>query len=224
MHGRCNATVVRTLPVSWWEVVAVFFIADVLPMSFADPPMGESVRISTASEGVRKSTATATATATVHEKAARNDKARLRGLMHGSTIGHSCTAQLFRYARCVRRRLIVILLILPAVLVMLVLQACGSTPSTPKATSSENCKDSDGPSAATVRQAIAAVPIAVPGSILGRNRPRTRQEMPLVLGADHPDDRQRVHSPAAAVLRPQRAAGHADPEPEALHHRVGARR
>jgi hypothetical protein len=49
-------------------------------------------------------------------------------------------------------------------LVPLVLQACGSTPSTPKATSSESCKDSDGPTAATVRQAIATVPIAVPGS------------------------------------------------------------
>lgn len=43
-------------------------------------------------------------------------------------------------------------------------QGCGSTPSAPKATSSESCKDSDGPRADTVRQAIAAVPIAVPGS------------------------------------------------------------
>ena len=54
--------------------------------------------------------------------------------------------------------------VLVAVLVMLVVQGCGSTPSTPTATSSESCKDSDGPTAATVRQAIAAVPIAVPGS------------------------------------------------------------
>jgi hypothetical protein len=61
----------------------------------------------------------------------------------------------------VRRRLIVILLV---PLALLVPQACGSTPSTPKATSSESCKDSDGPTADTVRHAIAAVPIAVPGS------------------------------------------------------------
>jgi hypothetical protein len=61
----------------------------------------------------------------------------------------------------VRRRLLVIPLVLLSVLVP---QACGSTPSTPTATSSESCKESDGPTAPTVRHAIAAVPIAVPGS------------------------------------------------------------
>jgi hypothetical protein len=61
----------------------------------------------------------------------------------------------------VLRRLIVILSVL---LVPSVLQACGSTPSTPQATHSESCKDSDGPTAATVRHAIAAVPTVVPGS------------------------------------------------------------
>jgi hypothetical protein len=62
----------------------------------------------------------------------------------------------------VRCRLIVILLVL---LAPLVLPGCGSTTSAPTATSSDSCKDSDGPTPATVRQAIAAVPITVPGSI-----------------------------------------------------------
>jgi hypothetical protein len=61
----------------------------------------------------------------------------------------------------VRCRLIAIPLVL---LVLSALQACGSTPSAPKATQSESCKDSDGPTAGTVRQAIATVPIVVPGS------------------------------------------------------------
>lgn len=45
--------------------------------------------------------------------------------------------------------------------------ACGGkqpAPQSPKSSPTESCKDSDGPTAETVRQAIAAVPIAVPGS------------------------------------------------------------
>ncbi len=50
------------------------------------------------------------------------------------------------------------------ILLILLAAGCGSPPSAPKVTSSASCKDSDGPTADTVRQAIATVPIAVPGS------------------------------------------------------------
>ena len=56
-----------------------------------------------------------------------------------------------------RRQLIVVLLIL-------LTAACGSKPPPPRATPADTCKDSDGPTADTVRQAIASVPIIVPGS------------------------------------------------------------
>ncbi|WP_420845364.1 LppP/LprE family lipoprotein [Mycobacterium lentiflavum] len=43
--------------------------------------------------------------------------------------------------------------------------SCGGKPAAPPASSrADTCKESDGPSAATVRQAIAAVPIEVAGS------------------------------------------------------------
>jgi hypothetical protein len=49
-----------------------------------------SARISTASEGVRKSTTATTAT-TVQDEAARRDKAQLCGVLHSVTIGHDST-------------------------------------------------------------------------------------------------------------------------------------
>jgi hypothetical protein len=42
--------------------------------------------------------------------------------------------------------------------------ACGAKPSAPQASRADTCKDSDGPAAGTVRQAIASVPVEVPGS------------------------------------------------------------
>jgi LppP/LprE lipoprotein len=57
----------------------------------------------------------------------------------------------------VRRQLIVILLIL-------LTSGCGSNPPPPRAAPADTCKNSDGPTADTVRQAIASVPIMVPGS------------------------------------------------------------
>ena len=56
-----------------------------------------------------------------------------------------------------RRQLIVILLMLLAV-------GCGSKTRAPNPTTSAACKDSDGPTADTVRHAIATVPITVPDS------------------------------------------------------------
>jgi hypothetical protein len=50
------------------------------------------------------------------------------------------------------------------ILLILLTVGCGSTPPTPTSTASGSCKDSDGPTADTVRQAIAAVPITVPDS------------------------------------------------------------
>ncbi len=44
------------------------------------------------------------------------------------------------------------------------LAACGSKPPAPASRPSDICKDSDGPTADTVRRAIAAVPIAVQGT------------------------------------------------------------
>jgi hypothetical protein len=58
----------------------------------------------------------------------------------------------------VRLRLVVILLIL-------LVAGCGSKPATPSAPPADTCKGSDGPTADTVRQAIASVPILTPGSI-----------------------------------------------------------
>jgi hypothetical protein len=49
------------------------------------------------------------------------------------------------------------------VLILLV-SACGGKPATPPASRADTCKDSDGPTADTVRQAIASVPVEVPGS------------------------------------------------------------
>lgn len=49
-------------------------------------------------------------------------------------------------------------------LLILATSACGSNAPTPRATPAQNCKDSDGPTADTLRQAIASVPIIVPGS------------------------------------------------------------
>jgi hypothetical protein len=54
-------------------------------------------------------------------------------------------------------RVIVILLVLLA-------SGCGSQPSAPPAARPDTCKESDGPKADTVRQAIASNPVTVPGS------------------------------------------------------------
>jgi hypothetical protein len=56
----------------------------------------------------------------------------------------------------VRRQIVILLLLLAT--------ACGGKPSTPPASRADTCKDSDGPSADTVRKAIASVPVEVPGS------------------------------------------------------------
>ena len=53
---------------------------------------------------------------------------------------------------------------LSVILLILLTVGCGSTPPAPTSTASGTCKDSDGPTADTVRQAIAAVPITVPDS------------------------------------------------------------
>jgi hypothetical protein len=57
----------------------------------------------------------------------------------------------------VRRQLVVILLILLA-------SGCGWKPPPSPPTPPDTCKDSDGPKADTVRQAIASVPITIPGT------------------------------------------------------------
>lgn len=49
-------------------------------------------------------------------------------------------------------------------LLILLASGCGSNPPPPKAAPADTCKDSDGPTADTVRQAIATVPVIVPGS------------------------------------------------------------
>jgi hypothetical protein len=56
----------------------------------------------------------------------------------------------------VRRQLVILLILLAS--------ACGGKPTTPPASRADACKESDGPTADTVRQAIASVPIIVPGS------------------------------------------------------------
>lgn len=66
------------------------------------------------------------------------------------------------------RRLIVICLVLLA-------SGCGWKPTAPPQARPDNCKDSDGPTADTVHQAITAVPIAIPGTIwveMGRGHTR----------------------------------------------------
>lgn len=45
------------------------------------------------------------------------------------------------------------------------LSGCGAKPPTPPSPPSDTCKPSDGPTADTVRQAIEALPVVVPGSI-----------------------------------------------------------
>lgn len=50
------------------------------------------------------------------------------------------------------------------ILLLLLATACGGKPSAPQAPRADACKDSDGPSADTVRRAIASVAVEVPGS------------------------------------------------------------
>lgn len=50
-------------------------------------------------------------------------------------------------------------------LLILLVSGCGSEPHKSSAPPAETCKSSDGPTADTVKQAIAAVPITVPGSM-----------------------------------------------------------
>nr|WP_231999244.1 LppP/LprE family lipoprotein [Mycobacterium sp. 1081908.1] len=47
---------------------------------------------------------------------------------------------------------------------LLLVSACGGNPTAPPASRADTCKDSDGPTADMVRQAIASVPVEVPGS------------------------------------------------------------
>ncbi len=51
-----------------------------------------------------------------------------------------------------------------ALIVGLGVSGCGWQPPAPRPAPPENCKDSDGPTADSVRRAIAAVPVLVPGS------------------------------------------------------------
>lgn len=65
----------------------------------------------------------------------------------------------------------------PLIVICLVLLAsgCGWKPTAPPQARPDTCKDSDGPTADTVRRAITAVPIAVPGTIwveMGRGHTR----------------------------------------------------
>jgi LppP/LprE lipoprotein len=50
------------------------------------------------------------------------------------------------------------------ILLILLASGCGWKPPTVPPPSPDNCKDSDGPKADTVRQAIASVPITIPGA------------------------------------------------------------
>lgn len=50
------------------------------------------------------------------------------------------------------------------ILLILLMSACGGKPATPPASRADTCKDADGPTADTVRQAVASVPVEVPGS------------------------------------------------------------
>lgn len=65
----------------------------------------------------------------------------------------------------------------PLIVILLVLLAsgCGAKPAAPPQAKPDTCKASDGPTADTVRQAITAVPIAIPGTIwveIGRGHTR----------------------------------------------------
>jgi LppP/LprE lipoprotein len=51
------------------------------------------------------------------------------------------------------------------ILLVLLFSGCGRKPSTSSPPPPDKCKASDGPTAETVKQAIAAVPIVVPGSM-----------------------------------------------------------
>lgn len=50
------------------------------------------------------------------------------------------------------------------IFLLLLATGCGGKPAAPPASHADNCKESDGPTADTVRQAISAVPVQVPGS------------------------------------------------------------
>ena len=50
------------------------------------------------------------------------------------------------------------------ILLILLVSACGGKPSTPPPPRADTCKDSDGPTPDTVRQAIASVPVTIPGT------------------------------------------------------------
>jgi hypothetical protein len=50
------------------------------------------------------------------------------------------------------------------ILLTLLVSACGGNATTPPASRADACKESDGPTADTVRQAITAVPVELPGS------------------------------------------------------------
>lgn len=47
---------------------------------------------------------------------------------------------------------------------VLLASACGANPAPPQASGADSCKEADGPTADTVRQAIASVPVEVAGS------------------------------------------------------------
>ena len=53
---------------------------------------------------------------------------------------------------------------LAVILVVLLASGCGWKPPTPRPPPPDTCKESDGPTADTVRHAIASVPIMIPGS------------------------------------------------------------
>ncbi|MEE2852429.1 MAG: LppP/LprE family lipoprotein [Actinomycetota bacterium] len=61
------------------------------------------------------------------------------------------------------------------IFLVLLASGCGWKPAAPPQARPDTCKDSDGPTADTVRRAITAVPIAVPGTIwveMGRGHTR----------------------------------------------------
>ncbi|OBK95360.1 hypothetical protein A5645_13630 [Mycobacterium asiaticum] len=68
--------------------------------------------------------------------------------------------------------------VLIATLIAITVAGCSDKPSKPPAAKPDSCKPSDSPTAETVRQAIAKVPIEVPGSTwveIGRGRTRKCQ-------------------------------------------------